>query len=420
MITCPNGDVPTFTFREFSTEADYDFVSLYDGADVASSQQVAHLSGVINTLPGYDATTRRVTYGGTSPSMTLQFTSDESVSAGGFEVIYSCGLTAPPPPPVVTPPPPAPPSPPACESHPCVHGVGGEDGHGCTSSLDAPICHDTCLTHNDNECDDGGVGSLYNVCAMGSDCSDCGTRVGFTCNCDTGYNGLTCDTAADPCATVHCINGGICEQQCFLGLCAASCSCPLGYDGESCENSTPPPPPASRTAVTIATPMTGEVLVAYERVYFTLDAVEGHAYILDTEVGSLTDTVMTLYGTDGTTQLAENDDDSTQQGASLDSYIEWTCPTTGSYTIEVYGFANSIGSFTLTVTEAMNGPCAPGGITLLEPVLEIAFQPVGGTGTNQVCIWSIICRPDQLVTVHFEEFETEAKYVVVRKMMILY
>ena len=98
VITCPNGDVPTFTFREFSTEADYDFVSIYDGADVASPQ-VAHLSGEINRLPGYDLSNAHssVTFGGTSPSMTLQFTSDESVSAGGFEVIYSCGLTAPPP-----------------------------------------------------------------------------------------------------------------------------------------------------------------------------------------------------------------------------------------------------------------------------------------------------------------------------------
>jgi hypothetical protein len=37
-------------------------------------------------------------------------------------------------------------------------------------------CTNTCRTANDNECDDGGPNSLYSVCALGTDCNDCGPR----------------------------------------------------------------------------------------------------------------------------------------------------------------------------------------------------------------------------------------------------
>jgi hypothetical protein len=39
-----------------------------------------------------------------------------------------------------------------------------------------PLCEDTCAWAGDGECDDGGPGSLYAVCAFGSDCTDCGSR----------------------------------------------------------------------------------------------------------------------------------------------------------------------------------------------------------------------------------------------------
>ncbi|XP_070543162.1 extracellular serine proteinase-like [Ptychodera flava] len=38
------------------------------------------------------------------------------------------------------------------------------------------ICENTCRYANDGECDDGGDGSLYSICAYGSDCGDCGIR----------------------------------------------------------------------------------------------------------------------------------------------------------------------------------------------------------------------------------------------------
>lgn len=39
-----------------------------------------------------------------------------------------------------------------------------------------PGCSNTCRTAHDGECDDGGPGSLYDICALGTDCADCGPR----------------------------------------------------------------------------------------------------------------------------------------------------------------------------------------------------------------------------------------------------
>lgn len=43
---------------------------------------------------------------------------------------------------------------------------------GCVKKL----CDDTCAWPKDGECDDGGEGSLYNNCDLGTDCADCGER----------------------------------------------------------------------------------------------------------------------------------------------------------------------------------------------------------------------------------------------------
>ena len=37
-------------------------------------------------------------------------------------------------------------------------------------------CDNSCASANDAECDDGGPGSLYDICEYGSDCNDCGVR----------------------------------------------------------------------------------------------------------------------------------------------------------------------------------------------------------------------------------------------------
>lgn len=41
---------------------------------------------------------------------------------------------------------------------------------------DGGTCQTTCATSGDGECDDGGPGSLYALCPLGTDCLDCGPR----------------------------------------------------------------------------------------------------------------------------------------------------------------------------------------------------------------------------------------------------
>jgi hypothetical protein len=57
-------------------------------------------------------------------------------------------------------------------------GSGGSGGSGGTGGSDEPVelCDDTCYSPNDGDCDDGGSGSDYDICELGTDCSDCGPR----------------------------------------------------------------------------------------------------------------------------------------------------------------------------------------------------------------------------------------------------
>ena len=72
------------------------------------------------------------------------------------------------------------------------------------------------------------------------------------------------------------------------------------------------------------------------------------SYTLKTYLGSLSDTTLTLYGTDGTTFLLYNDDD----GATLASSITWTAPAAGTYYLQVAGFSVGVGSYNVAVLAA--------------------------------------------------------------------
>lgn len=59
------------------------------------------------------------------------------------------------------------------------------------------------------------------------------------------------------------------------------------------------------------------------------------------------DTILALYGTDGTTLIESNDDG----GGGMASRIAWTCPTTGAYYFKVYGYGSaSTGTYSVSVT----------------------------------------------------------------------
>ena len=52
--------------------------------------------------------------------------------------------------------------------------AGDESGFGDPGS--DVVCSDSCIFAFDGECDDGGMGAVFSVCAWGTDCGDCGPR----------------------------------------------------------------------------------------------------------------------------------------------------------------------------------------------------------------------------------------------------
>ncbi|KAL1510269.1 hypothetical protein AB1Y20_006591 [Prymnesium parvum] len=121
-------------------------------------------------------------------------------------------------------------------------------------ALGAFLCTDKCRTSADGQCDDGGPGAQFKSCALGADCADCGPRAtGARCGVDhtLALCGGGCMFESDG----HCDDGGPGSKfdACSLGSDCEDCGSreqPCGaaegeggsYD-ESEERPPPPPPP---------------------------------------------------------------------------------------------------------------------------------------------------------------------------------
>ena len=75
------GDLVTFTFISFDTESGYDFLTVYDGPDV-SSTELGSFSG--STIPD------PITSSHPTGALTFVFDSDGSVNDPGYEILISC------------------------------------------------------------------------------------------------------------------------------------------------------------------------------------------------------------------------------------------------------------------------------------------------------------------------------------------
>lgn len=83
------------------------------------------------------------------------------------------------------------------------------------------------------------------------------------------------------------------------------------------------------TTISLGVPQTGHTAgCAGDEDWVAFSAVAGNTYILETtNLGGAADTYLTLYDTDGTSTLAQNDDG----GNGLASRIEWVAPASGVY-----------------------------------------------------------------------------------------
>ena len=91
------------------------------------------------------------------------------------------------------------------------------------------LCEDSCEYAGDGDCDDGGSNSAYDICDIGTDCTDCGERLDG--DADGSFDSDDCDDN-DPSVNPGAIdigNDGI-DQDCdgadFTGLCDDSCQYP--------------------------------------------------------------------------------------------------------------------------------------------------------------------------------------------------
>jgi subtilisin family serine protease len=103
---------------------------------------------------------------------------------------------------------------------------------------------------------------------------------------------------------------------------------------------------AASTAVGVPSSMLGTIGVKGDVDWFKFQAAAGKTYTFSTQLGTLPDSILTLYNRNGTSVLASNDD----YGSSLASRITWKAPASGTYYLAVGAYGNVYaGSYTLSV-----------------------------------------------------------------------
>jgi subtilisin family serine protease len=88
---------------------------------------------------------------------------------------------------------------------------------------------------------------------------------------------------------------------------------------------------AAAAAITVGGTKAGTIETGGDQDWFKFQAVAGKTYIISVTLAGLTDSVLTLYGSNGTTQLAYNDDIASNNPASR---IQWTATAGGTYYIK--------------------------------------------------------------------------------------
>ena len=132
---------------------------------------------------------------------------------------------------------------------------------------------------------------------------------------------------------------------------------------------------ATATAVGAPVSLSGAIGSSADKDWFKFQAAPGKTYVCTVGLGTLHDSVLYLYDTNGQRQLAFNDD----YGGTLASQITWTASTSGTYYLVVAGYgnrytgtyslnvavkgsasaSNAVGSSSLAAQAVEDGPMAP-------------------------------------------------------------
>ncbi len=132
---------------------------------------------------------------------------------------------------------------------------------------------------------------------------------------------------------------------------------------------------SAATAALVAVPSTtsGNLEAVGDNDFFKFNAVAGGRYIVSTILGTITDTTLALYGTDGTTQLAFNNDN---PAGGLASLIDWTAPAAGTYFLDVRDNGdNDTGTYSIQILATPVITSFGGMLTYVENAAPTAISP---------------------------------------------
>ncbi|HUG90136.1 MAG TPA: matrixin family metalloprotease, partial [Planctomycetaceae bacterium] len=119
---------------------------------------------------------------------------------------------------------------------------------------------------------------------------------------------------------------------------------------------------AAATHVSIGSSTAGAIEAGGDLDWFAVDLSAGASYVFATSLGTLHDSTLTLVATNGTTQLAFDDDG----GPGLASQIEFTATVSGTHYLRVAAYGSSqTGTYTLSVTQTSADLARP---TLISPL----------------------------------------------------
>ena len=125
------------------------------------------------------------------------------------------------------------------------------------------------------------------------------------------------------------------------------------------------------TPIVVPSSTTGDIETSGDHDWFKFNALAGATYSIDVNLGTLVDSQLTLRGTDGTTQIAFDDDG----GGHFASHITWTFTTAGSYYLDVNGYGTDTGTYHVAIS--VTGPGAGAGM-LADMGSESSFPTVSG------------------------------------------
>lgn len=118
---------------------------------------------------------------------------------------------------------------PNCGGCACDTSAACDSGCACDADCSESLCTDECRFPSDGECDDGGPDSLNSLCALGTDCADCGPRQAPSCACDDSSScdaGCACDPDCVSCSCTGTLHGRDYSLAC--GESSDFCALPTG------------------------------------------------------------------------------------------------------------------------------------------------------------------------------------------------